>query len=138
MSANFSFRRLRRTVSYSAVGPCFSLFSEIRISPSADEMVGMSPCAMAGQLFGMPILSIIISNSSAGMTARISCSMAANRASVSSMRVPAGARAWRRIWPESTFGKKSWPTRLNSAHRKHRESKESRQHRRAVAQREIQ
>ena len=56
------------------------------------------------------MLSIIVSISRGGITSRISRSIAANLTSVSSRRVPAGARACSRIWPESTLGKKSSPT----------------------------
>ena len=57
------------------------------------------------------VIENVIEISDAGMTLRISFSIAAKRASVSSRRVPAGARTCRRIWPASTFGKKSSPTR---------------------------
>ncbi len=64
--------------------------------------------------------------------------MAANRISVSSMRVPAGARACSRIWPESTAGKKSWPTSHPSPIDAEEEAPESQQHAPAMAQGPIQ
>lgn len=59
---------------------------------------------------GMPMLSLMVSTSSGGMIWRIRFSTAPTMRSVSSSRVPTGARTWRRICPASTLGKKSVPT----------------------------
>ena len=76
-------------------------------------MVGLSPKARLKPPLGMPMLSMMVSISLGGITWRISRSISAKITSVCSMRVPEGARACRRIWPESTVGKKSRP--MNTA-----------------------
>ena len=64
---------------------------------------------------GKPTLSTIAAISAGGITRRIACWMAAKRAAVSSTRVPTGTRAWIRIWPVSTAGKKLLPRKGSSA-----------------------
>ena len=56
-----------------------------------------------------PMLSRIMERSPSGTTLRIASSTRPKSASVSSIRVPAGARTCSRNWPASTAGKKSWP-----------------------------
>ena len=60
-------------------------------------------------LTGMPMLSAMVAISFGGMISRIAFWMRANSLAASSTRVPTGARACIRIWPESTAGKKFWP-----------------------------
>ena len=71
----------------------------------------MSPWAMLVQLFGMPMLSISVSISSAGITL---ADFAFDRGEpqLRSLRCACRPepRACSRIWPESTLGKKSSPT----------------------------
>ena len=81
--------------------------SETRISPSTVPMVALSLKARLMPLFGRPMLSRITVSSSAGMTLRIVVLDLREVCSVSSRRVPAGARTCRRICPASTCGKKS-------------------------------
>ena len=97
----------------------------------------MSPCAMAGQLFGIPMLSISMSISSGGMTARISRSIAAKRASVSSMRVPAGASRMQAHLAGIHVGKEILTDQARPAQRGDAEAQERRQHRRAMPQRPV-
>ncbi len=56
------------------------------------------------------MLSRIIARSLAGTISRITSSTWPKTRSVSSMRVPDGARTCSRNWPASTAGKKSWPS----------------------------
>ena len=60
-------------------------------------------------LTGMPTLSAMVAISRGGMIWRIAFWMAAKWLALSSTRVPIGARACIRIWPESTDGKKLRP-----------------------------
>ena len=62
-----------------------------------------------------PMLSRIMARSLSGTTSRMASSTWPKIRSVSSMRVPAGARTCSRNWPASTLGKKSWPMQGNSA-----------------------
>ena len=71
--------------------------------------VALSPNARLYCSEGTPMLSMIISMSSAGMILRISASTAEKIFSVSSRRVPLAATTCMRIWPASTVGKKSRP-----------------------------
>ena len=61
-------------------------------------------------LYGRPMLSTMLLISFAGINLRIVASTRSHSAAVSSMRVPVRARKWSLIWPESTLGKKSWPS----------------------------
>ncbi len=73
----------------------------------------------------------------AGITERISRSRAAKRISVSSMREPAGPRACRRIWPESTSGKKSSPTNATNPRDRTQKTEKDAEERAAMIQRPI-
>ena len=66
-------------------------------------------------LGGSPMLSTRAAISSDGITRRIARSMRANRTADSSTRVPTGTRAWIRICPPSTAGKKFLPRNGTSA-----------------------
>ena len=92
------------------------------------------PARWLGQLFGMPMLSISVSISSGGITARISRSMAAKRASVSSMRVPAGAA---RVQPHLAgidVGEEILADQPDQAQRGEAKHQESREHAPAMPQ----
>ena len=58
---------------------------------------------------------MMVASSGLGMTRRTSRSIWATIWVVSSTRVPAGGRACRVIWPESTVGKKSSPRKGTSS-----------------------
>ncbi len=62
-----------------------------------------------------PMLSRIKARSSSGTNSRITPSTSPKIRSVSSTRVPAGARTWSRNCPASTLGKKSRPIQGYSA-----------------------
>ena len=74
-------------------------------------------------------------NSAGGMTWRMEFSTCAKYCSVSSMRVPAGARTCMRIWPASTCGKKSSPSMGVSARQTRDQDEEAGGHELAMRQR---
>ena len=84
-------------------------FSAMRMSPSELLIVELLPNARFTPPFGRPMLSRIKSIRSCGKIFRISASTEAKITSDCSMRVPGGGTTCRRIWPESTYGKKSRP-----------------------------
>ena len=83
--------------------------SAIKISPSAEDTSDASLNARLMPPGGRPRLSSTMSSSFAGIVARTTSSTSAKRRALSSSRVPAGQRTWRRSCPASTVGKKSMP-----------------------------
>ena len=63
--------------------------------------------AILMELYGRPMLSMMLDSSDAGTVWRMEVSMRSPSRAVSSMRVAVLARKWRLNWPASVTGKKS-------------------------------
>ena len=88
--------------------------SAMSTSASCDPTLSVCTKARLYEI-GIPIIALTVCRSRDGMISRRRCSSRATVRSVSSRRVPTGARKCSRIWPASTLGKKSSPTTNGSA-----------------------
>ena len=110
---NSAFSLSRSLRWYSTVGR-WPLLSEISSSASMPLVLSLGTKARLSEN-GRPMVELMVRSSFAGMISRMLCSTAATIFSVSSSRVPRGARMCILRMPTSELGKKSVPTTGASA-----------------------
>ena len=113
-SGNRSRRILRSRATYAGVGACFSGLSATRISPSAaDSDRGVAEGQVDAAAGNADVVDHRRRSRRPGSSRGSPPRPRRTERSVSSMRVPAGARTCRRSCPASTVGKKSIPSSGN-------------------------